>query len=164
YTVYMVGACGVPFLSNIIPLCIAQFRAGLRGYALLAWTLRQLMDWGIVSVASVFAVRIAVELWKVGLYLEKHPRCQLFRSRVLLVALLVPCELALVSLCWSSFAYCLATTSETSLLPALPFLLDVLAVLCLFFPRLRGLPEPDPGPLQEQRRPSTRSEESAFEV
>lgn len=85
YTIYMVGACGLPYISNVIPSWLIKFRSGLGGYELFVWTLRQLMDCAIVSISAVFAVRTSLELWKVGVRMQKY-KC--FRSRTLLVAIL----------------------------------------------------------------------------
>ena len=82
---------------------------------------------------------------------------------MLTVAFLVPVELALVSLCWLSFAFCRAITSDTSLLPALPFLADVVATLYLFRPCRRDLPGMDPVPGQAKRS-STCSASSTFGI
>ncbi|CAE7246190.1 unnamed protein product [Symbiodinium sp. CCMP2592] len=161
YTLYMVGSCAAPYLANIVPLWMTRFRSGLAGYALFAWTLRQLMDAAITGVTGICAVRLSLELWKFGMRLQKTHRA--FRSRMLTVAVLVPIEVVLVSLCWLSFAFCRAATSETSLLPALPFLADVLATLYLFWPCRRLLAGMDLAP-RRARRPSTGSVGSGFEI
>ena len=123
-------------------------------------TLRQLMDAAITGVTGICAVRLSLELWKFGMRLQKY---RAFRSRMLTVAVLVPIEVVLVSLCWLSFAFCRAVTSETSLLPALPFLADVLATLYLFWPCRRFLAGMDLAP-HRAKRSSTGSAGSALEI
>eukprot|EP00439_Symbiodinium_sp_Y106_P014245 s944_g2.t1 len=129
YTIYMVGAANVPFLADLIPELVRQIAHG----GLQTISLRFFVHWAFVVVVSIFNTRISVSIWKWGLALQNtNYRC--FRSRVCVVALMVPCGCLLASVVWMSHVLCYVSTDDTSLLPLLPFALLLAATIVVLFP------------------------------
>ncbi|CAE7600998.1 unnamed protein product, partial [Symbiodinium sp. KB8] len=98
-------------------------------------SVRFLVHWAFVVVVSIFNTLISVAIWKWGLALQNtNYRC--FRSRVCVVALMVPCGCLLASVVWMSHVLCYVSTDDTSLLPLVPFALLLAVTIVVLFPRV----------------------------
>ena len=130
YTVYMVAACNIPYISNYVPLWVELVQQELPIPSTLAFGLRLFMDWAIFGLMGVFAIGVSLPLFRLGRSLQGY-NC--FQSRWRAVAVVVPVVLFLVCLLWLPFAISTALTEKTSLLPLAPFLGIAAITFRLFF-------------------------------
>ncbi|CAE7259329.1 unnamed protein product [Symbiodinium natans] len=126
YAVLTVGASNLPYLADHIALWIATVRAGVSGYALLVWTLRRVVDWGTVPLASMLSVWISPPVWKAGLRL---------RNRWCAVAVAQSVVVFVVAMVWAPLQTVLGLTQDDDLLPVAVFLFWLALILALHSPK-----------------------------
>ncbi|CAE7600035.1 unnamed protein product, partial [Symbiodinium sp. KB8] len=92
YAVYTVLASSLPYLADPIS---SSFTAAseLSGMALLAWVLRELVEWGLVGLCSLLSVRLSLPLCRMGLRLQMR-RCTT-------AMILVPAIFFIILLVWA---------------------------------------------------------------
>ncbi|CAJ1328104.1 unnamed protein product [Effrenium voratum] len=133
YTLYMVGACNLPFLSRLFPAWAGHVHNGIVGYKLVALVLRSSMSWMIVGLAAVGTTRVSMHLFRLGNYLSRV--C--LKSRLCWVALLTPLSFQVATLLWTPYEVVKVMTPKDSMLPVMPFLAALAVVVYLLaFPGL----------------------------
>ncbi|CAE7537094.1 unnamed protein product [Symbiodinium necroappetens] len=132
YAVYTVLASSLPYLADPIS---SSFTAAseLSGMALLAWVLRELVEWGLVGLCSLLSVRLSLPLCRMGLRLQMR-RCTT-------AMILVPAIFFIILLVWAPVRIVLRWTPQDTIWPTAVCVVWLAAAICLFFP-LRKKPKP----------------------
>mmetsp|Transcript_45885 Transcript_45885/g.102893 ORF Transcript_45885/g.102893 Transcript_45885/m.102893 type:complete len:555 (+) Transcript_45885:44-1708(+) len=136
YTIYVVGACNLPYVSNFIPGLIHE----LQSTALDAETFRlcflMFMNWMVFGLVSVFATRVGLILWKSGLLMQQHWQSRHWGpcSKLLVSFVLVPPMSFAIASVWLPYHAVSLLTGHRSWFPILPFFLVLAATVLVFGP------------------------------
>ena len=119
YTTYLVMASNVPFLSELM----SSLGKGppLSHQDRIAWCIRLILSWLQPYLAIVLAIGVSQLLWQ---------KLQ-FSASVLLAICISPLIAMAVTIAWASFELALLRTDDGSLLPLVPFVLELLLVIWL---------------------------------
>ncbi|CAE7888048.1 unnamed protein product [Symbiodinium microadriaticum] len=145
--------CIVPWLADFIALWAETID---RRPVISIWSLRHFVTWGIVGLALLFSLRVAIWLWILGSWIEKR-----LSSRWLAVFIVTPLSFLAVCSLWLPLGISLAATHEDNPLPVIIF--GSGAALTAFLWHVKREPQPSlqPSQISTSRR---RDDDDTFSI